>query len=98
MQSQFVFEWTDEAFQQLDSIKKNISQTDRNYLLKLANLLESMQINPFKGIGKPEPLKHDYPSCWSRRITRKDRIIYRVERKSIIIISILGHYNDYKIK
>ncbi|PJB00363.1 MAG: Txe/YoeB family addiction module toxin [Ignavibacteria bacterium CG_4_9_14_3_um_filter_36_18] len=94
MQSQFVFEWTDEAFQQLDSIKKNISQTDRNYLLKLANLLESMQINPFKGIGKPEPLKHDYPSCWSRRITRKDRIIYRVERKSIIIISILGHYND----
>jgi len=94
LQSQFVFEWTDEAFQQLDSIKKNISQTDRNYLLKLANLLESMQINPFKGIGKPEPLKHDYPSCWSRRITRKDRIIYRVERKSIIIISILGHYND----
>ncbi|OIP59510.1 MAG: hypothetical protein AUK34_07740 [Ignavibacteria bacterium CG2_30_36_16] len=75
-------------------MKKNISQTDRNYLLKLANLLESMQINPFKGIGKPEPLKHDYPSCWSRRITRKDRIIYRVERKSIIIISILGHYND----
>ena len=50
--------------------------------------------NPFKGIGKPEPLKHDYPACWSRRINRKDRIIYRIERKSIIIISILGHYND----
>jgi toxin YoeB len=93
LQSQFVFEWTDEAFQQLETIKKNKSQVDRNYLLKLASLLESMQTNPFKGIGKPEPLKHDFPSCWSRRITHKDRIIYKVERKSIIIISILGYYN-----
>lgn len=94
MPSQFVFEWTDEALQQLDSIKKSKSEINKKYLLKLASLLESMQINPFKGIGKPEPLKHDYPSCWSRRITRKDRIIYIVERKSIIILSILGHYND----
>lgn len=93
MQSQFVLEWTDEAFQQLDSIKKSKSETDIKYLCKLSSLLESMQINPFKGIGKPEPLKHDFPSCWSRRITHKDRIIYKVERKSIILISILGHYN-----
>ena len=93
MQSQFVLEWTDEALQQLESIKKSKSEIDIKYLLKLASLLESMQINPFNGIGKPESLKHDFPSCWSRRITRKDRIIYKVERKSIIIISILGHYN-----
>lgn len=93
MQSQFVFEWTDEAFQQLDSIKKSKSETDIKYLRKLSSLLESMQTNPFKGIGKPEPLKHDFPSCWSRRITHKGRIIYMVERKSIIIISILGNYN-----
>ncbi len=94
MRSQFTFEWTDESLQQLDSIKASKSEIDKKYLLKLASLLESIQINPFKGIGKPEPLKHHYPSCWSRRITRKDRIIYRVDRKSIIIISILGHYND----
>ncbi len=94
MQSQFVFDWTDEAMQQLDAIKADKKETNKKYLFKLASLLESIQTNPFKGIGKPEPLKHDYPSCWSRRITHKDRIIYRVERKSIIIISILGHYND----
>ena len=93
MQSQCFFEWTDEAFQQLDLIKKSKSEVDIKYLLKLTSLLESMQINPFKGIGKPELLKYDFPSCWSRRITRKDRIIYKVERKSVIIISILGHYN-----
>ena len=94
MQSQFVFEWTDEALQQLGPIKASNSEIDKKYLIKLASLLDSMLKNPFKGIGKPEPLKHDYPSCWSRRINRKDRIIYRIERKSIIIISILGHYND----
>jgi len=94
LQSQFVFDWTNEALQQLDSIKTSKNVIDKKFLLKLASLLESMQSNPFKGIGKPEPLKHNYPSCWSRRITHKDRIIYRVERKSIIIISILGHYND----
>lgn len=94
MPGQFVFEWTDEALQQLHSIKKSKSEINKKYLLKLASLLESIQINPFKGIGKPEPLKHNYPSCWSRRITRKDRVIYIVERKSIIIISIIGHYND----
>ncbi|HMN26015.1 MAG TPA: Txe/YoeB family addiction module toxin [Ignavibacteriaceae bacterium] len=94
MQSQFVFDWTNEALQQLDSIKTSKNVIDKKFLLKLASLLESMQSNPFKGIGKPEPLKHNYPSCWSRRITHKDRIIYKVERKSIIIISILGHYND----
>ncbi|MCC6253793.1 MAG: Txe/YoeB family addiction module toxin [Ignavibacteriaceae bacterium] len=80
--------------QQLDSIKTSKNVIDKKFLLKLASLLESMQSNPFKGIGKPEPLKHNYPSFWSKRITHKDRIIYRVERKSIIIISILGHYND----
>jgi len=94
LQSQFVFEWTDEALQQLDYIKTGKNKTDKKYLIKLASLLESIQTTPFKGIGKPEPLRHEYPSCWSRRITNKDRIIYRVERKSIIIISILGHYND----
>lgn len=94
MQSQFIFEWTDEALHQLASLKESKTETAKKYLIKLGSLLESIQTNPFKGLGKPEPLKHVYPSCWSRRITHKDRIIYRLEKKSIIIISILGHYND----
>jgi toxin YoeB len=85
-------EWTDEALNQLELIKKKKSKADHKYLIKLSKVLDSVQSNPFKGIGKPEPLQYNYPSCWSRRITRKDRVIYKVERKSIIIISILGHY------
>ena len=92
MHHQFVFEWTDEALNQLETIKKKNSSVEKKYLIKLSKVLESIQVNPFKGIGKPEPLKYYYPSSWSRRITKKDRIIYRVEGKSVIIISILGHY------
>jgi len=92
LQHQFIFEWTDEALDQLDLLKKKNSPYNEKYLIKLSRILESIHANPFKGIGKPEPLQYNYPSCWSRRITRKDRIIYQVERKSIIIISILGHY------
>jgi len=93
LQSQFIFEWTDEALDHLDILKKKKSTLNEKYLIKLSKILESLQSNPFKGIGKPEPLQYNYPSCWSRRITRKDRIIYQVEGKNIIIISILGHYN-----
>jgi len=92
LQRQFIFEWTDEALNQLDVLKKKKSARNEKYLIKLSRILESIQATPFKGIGKPEPLQYNYPSCWSRRITRKDRIIYKVEGKSIIIISILGHY------
>ncbi len=93
MQRQFIFEWTDEALNQLDLLKKKKSSVNKKYLIKLSRILESIKANPFKGIGKPEPLQYNYPSCWSRRTTHKDRIIYQVEGKSIIIISILGHYD-----
>jgi toxin YoeB len=91
---QFVLEWTDEALNQLALLKKKDSVPSKKYLFKLSKILESAQANPFKGIGKPELLKYDYPSCWSRRINLKDRIIYQVKGKSIIIISILGHYEN----
>lgn len=93
MKGKYVLQWTDEALKQLESIKKSKSESAAKYLLKLASILKSMQTNPFQGIGKPEPLRHDFSSCWSRRITQRDRIIYKEERKSIIIISLLGHYN-----
>ena len=85
--------WSPESLRQIKKIKKNKSKEEtEKYFERIKELIENIQTSPFSGIGKPEPLKYDYPSCWSRRITRKDRIIYRVERKSIIIISILGHY------
>ena len=61
-------------------------------LSKIANLLESVSKSPFEGIGKPEPLKHDFEGCWSRRIDLEHRLIYFVADDVIQIISFRGHY------
>jgi toxin YoeB len=41
-------------------------------------LIKECQRTPFKGTGKPEPLKGDLKGWWSRRITLEDRLVYRV--------------------
>ncbi|MBZ0178939.1 MAG: Txe/YoeB family addiction module toxin [Melioribacteraceae bacterium] len=84
--------WSNESLRQIKNIKKN-QPDEQKYLQKIAALIEDIQKSPFKGLGKPEPLKHKYEGCWSRRINIQDRLIYKVEKKEIQIISILGHYN-----
>ncbi len=51
---------------------------DRKLLLRLNRLIEECRRNPFKGSGKPEPLKGELAGLWSRRINRRDRLVYRV--------------------
>jgi toxin YoeB len=59
-------------------------------------LLRAIQENPFQGIGKPEPLKHNLSGVWSRRINQEHRIIYEIIDENTIeilnIISLKGHY------
>jgi len=59
---------------------------------KIENLLISIQETPFAGIGKPEPLKHEYSGKWSRRISSEHRIIYEIKDVTIFILSARGHY------
>ena len=56
-------------------------ETDRKTLKRVNDLIEECRRNPFKGTGKPEPLKGDLQGWWSRRITPEDRLVYRVEGK-----------------
>lgn len=66
----------------------------KNALKKIEKIFEDLKTTPFKGIGKPEPLKHELSDYWSRRITEKDRIIYQVDGLQVIVIilSAKGHY------
>lgn len=48
--------------------------------------------DPFRGIGKPEPLKHEYQGLWSRRLTRSDRLVYRVSEDRVYFLSARLHY------
>ncbi|RYX87030.1 Txe/YoeB family addiction module toxin [bacterium] len=65
---------------------------DRRTALKIGDLIKDILRNPFDGIGKPEALKYEFQGLWSRRITQEHRLIYKVDEKSIVIISCFSHY------
>lgn len=48
-------------------------------LSRLNKLIEECRRTPFKGTGKPEPLRDNLKGWWSRRITAEDRLVYRVQ-------------------
>jgi toxin YoeB len=70
------------------------AETDKNIYDKIKELLKDISREPFKGLGKPEPLKHELRGYWSRRITKEHRLIYKVEKDALIILSMFGHYTD----
>lgn len=65
---------------------------DETIFEKIKELIKQTVREPFKGIGKPEPLKGNYKGFWSRRITQEHRLIYRVTPAAIEIVSCKGHY------
>ena len=68
-------------------------QHDIKILKKIYQLLENTCKTPFDGLGQPEPLKANYSGYWSRRITQKPRMVYKVEENKIIVHSLHGHYS-----
>lgn len=61
-------------------------------LKKIRKLIEAVIENPYKGIGKPEPLKHNLTGCWSRRIDKEHRLVYEVTENLITVLSMKEHY------
>ena len=68
-------------------------KTDRKILERINNLVKDISRNPYKGLGKPEPLKYKYQGFWSRRITEEHRLIYRVVNDEIQIAKCRFHYD-----
>jgi len=58
-------------------------------------LKEMLRDNPSRGAGKPESLKHNLTGLWSRRISQKDRVIYKYDENHIYIFAIGGHYDQF---
>lgn len=67
-------------------------EQDRRIALKIISLVLDIARNPFDGIGKPEPLKHDLSGCWSRRIDKGHRLVYQVTEIKIRILACRYHY------
>jgi toxin YoeB len=67
-------------------------EKDRKQALRIIKLIEAIQRDPFQGIGKPEPLKHELAGCWSRRINDEHRLVYQVLEGKIRILACKYHY------
>jgi toxin YoeB len=67
-------------------------ETDRKVALRILDLMAAILADPFAGLGKPEPLRHEFAGCWSRRITQEHRIVYRVSAERVEFIQARYHY------
>ena len=74
---------------------ETLRQKDKIMHKNLCKILKQLQRDdPSKGYGHPEMLKHALSGLWSRKLTKKDRLIYNFTENSIHIFAIGGHYAD----
>ncbi len=76
-------------------IQKIVHSGDKKTIKKLKKILEELENHPCTGIGNPELLKHSLSGLWSRRLNKKDRLIYEIfeePEELVVVIAALGHY------
>ena len=67
-------------------------RTERKVALRVLDLVEAILREPFRGVGKPEPLKHLGSGVWSRRLTQEHRVVYVVSDDRIDFLQCRYHY------
>ena len=81
--------WSDNAWADYEYW---FAQNNKPILKRIHTLIKDMDRNGYEGIGKPEPLKHNWTGYWSRRITDEHRIVYKIANDVILIASARYHY------
>jgi toxin YoeB len=71
---------------------KSWAVEDKKVFARIGSLIKDITRSPLHGIGKPEPLKHELSGLWSRRITDEHRLVYKVEKDTVFILSCKYHY------
>lgn len=89
----YSIELTLTAEKDIEKLKKS---ENKKVLIKIDKLLNELREHPTRGIGKPELLKYYEVPTWSRRITDKHRLVYRIQEDKVVvlILSFWGHYGD----
>ena len=67
-------------------------QADAKTLRRINELIKAIGRDPFRGIGKPEPLRHALAGYWSRRINDEHRLVYKVQADVLMIAAARYHY------
>ena len=83
-----ILSWTQDAWDDYEYWQK----TSKEKIKQINKLIQAIKREPFEGIGRPEPLKHDLAGYWSRRIDQEHRLVYEVQDAAIVIIQCRYHY------
>ncbi|MCR5068784.1 MAG: Txe/YoeB family addiction module toxin [Prevotella sp.] len=78
----------------LDVLK--LAKHEKKAFLKVQSLIEELKDHPRTGTGKPEPLSGDRQGQWSRRITKKHRLVYEIHDNivTVLVLTAYGHYEE----
>ncbi len=89
----YTVEISTRARKELQIHRRSGSKSDTR---KIEQIFLELSNTPYEGTGNPEPLKYKMSKYWSRRINKKDRIIYRVfeDKVVVLVVSAIGHYGD----
>ena len=84
--------FADEAKEGLSKLKRSEPASYK----KAVKLINEIALHPTTGTGHPEPLKGKPEGRWSRQITKKHRLVYRIfeEEVHIYVLTAYGHYDD----
>lgn len=69
-------------------------QQDRKILKRINTLIADIDRNGNEGVGKPEPLRHEFSGYWSRRITGEHRLVYQLGDDEVRIAVCRYHYGN----
>ncbi len=88
----FELRFTDEAKEGLFRLAKSEPKSYQ----KALRFLDELQVHPKTGLGHPEPLKGKPEGRWSREITKKHRLVYRIFETEVVVLVLAayGHYED----
>ncbi|GHT50053.1 Txe/YoeB family addiction module toxin [Bacteroidia bacterium] len=87
----------------MEIVFKPKAQSDRKIIKKsgspatkkrLERILTDILEHPYTGFASPEELKYDLSGKWARELSKKDRVVYRVDGDDVNVFSLLGHYDD----
>lgn len=80
----------------IQDIKKLLKAGNKSTIKKIEIILTELENHPTIGVGQPEKLKYEFDNKWSRRLNKKDRIVYSIydDTVTVEVLSALGHYSD----
>ena len=75
---------------------KRLLKDEPKVYCKALKLIGELYEHPKTGLGHPEPLKGMPEGRWSREITKKHRLVYRIFETEVVVLVLAayGHYED----